>query len=56
MTRRQLKRRIRGAWGRYIATLKQLCLGRGAELHGIEAAHKLIGAPADAEAYSACSS
>ena len=48
LTRRQLKRNIRDAWGRYIGTLKLLCRERGAELHGIEAAHKLIGKPADA--------
>ena len=51
MTRRQLKRRIRDAWGKYIATLKTLCKERGGKLAGIAAAHDLIG-PAANDAYN----
>ena len=47
MTKRELKRAIRDAWGRYINTLKVMLNQQGEELHGLESAHKKLGALAD---------
>ena len=46
MTKRELKRAINGAWSKYVLTLKRLCEAQGGELHGLAAAHELLGQPA----------
>ena len=45
--RQELKRAIYGAWGQYVATLKRLMIEAGRELGGLEAAHIVLGQPAD---------
>ena len=47
MTRKELKRRIRAAWSKYEdAHLRKMLRMRGLELHGLQRAHDILGAPA----------
>ena len=46
MTRKELKRAIRDAWGRYTGTLDFLLKKQGKQLHGLQMAHDILGQPA----------